>query len=173
MKKCSDCLVEQPLDSFYKRSSGQPYRRCKLCYLQDKKERNQNRQHTVLTQRRCRRCMVVKLAGEFHANNSCRGGISTICKECQYVDNCKTKYGVDNIDLLMRMRDSKCDICKEKFDGKPHIDHDHSCCSGDYTCGNCFRGLLCRDCNLAIGLMRDNPQRLRAAADYLVVKVDH
>lgn len=166
-KKCIDCLLELPVDDFYVRSSGSLYTRCKLCYLQDKKERNKNRQHETLSERRCRRCMVIKPASDFHANSSCRGGLSTICKDCAYVDNCKTKYGVDNIDLLIRMRDGKCDICREPFEGKPHIDHDHSCCSSDYTCGKCFRGLLCRDCNLAIGLMRDNPVRLSAAARYL------
>ena len=29
------------------------------------------------------------------------------------------------------------------------------------------RGLLCAGCNTALGLMRDNPSRLRSAADYL------
>jgi hypothetical protein len=38
-------------------------------------------------------------------------------------------------------------------------DHDHST--------GAPRGMLCRCCNLAIGNMRDNPDRLRAAADYL------
>ena len=31
----------------------------------------------------------------------------------------------------------------------------------------CVRALLCDQCNRAIGLMRDNPERLEAAAVYL------
>lgn len=52
-------------------------------------------------------------------------------------------------------------------DDKLWIDHDHSCCNGDHTCGKCFRGLLCPQCNSAIGLCGDDPERLRLLADYL------
>lgn len=39
------------------------------------------------------------------------------------------------------------------------VDHDHQT--------NEIRGLLCNPCNLAIGWMRDDPNRLRSAASYL------
>ena len=53
-----------------------------------------------------------------------------------------------------------------------HIDHDHSCCpslneSSGRGCGRCVRGLLCMGCNNALGMTKDNPQTLRALADYL------
>lgn len=51
---------------------------------------------------------------------------------------------------------------------KWNVDHDHSCCpSSRKTCGNCIRGILCRDCNIALGMVKDSPQRLMQLVDYL------
>lgn len=47
------------------------------------------------------------------------------------------------------------------------IDHDRSCCAGDGSCGRCVRGLLCSNCNRALGLFGDRPDLLDAAAAYL------
>ena len=47
------------------------------------------------------------------------------------------------------------------------IDHDHACCPGKRSCGRCIRGLLCDLCNRGLGMFKDDPIRLRAAAEYL------
>jgi hypothetical protein len=47
------------------------------------------------------------------------------------------------------------------------IDHDRACCPGNKSCGKCVRGLLHRKINAAMGLFEDNPEWLRAAADYI------
>lgn len=47
------------------------------------------------------------------------------------------------------------------------IDHDRGCCSGDQSCLECRRGVLCQWCNNALGYAKDNPTVLRRMADYL------
>lgn len=47
------------------------------------------------------------------------------------------------------------------------IDHDHSCCPGVKSCGECIRGLLCVNCNFAAGYLKDSPERCRQLASYL------
>jgi hypothetical protein len=85
----------------------------------------------------------------------------------------RNRYGVtvDFIEALYEQQDGRCAICQEtglrpaitekrtSHVGVLRIDHDHGT-------GN-VRGLLCNGCNLALGYMKDNPERLRAAADYL------
>ena len=47
------------------------------------------------------------------------------------------------------------------------IDHDHDCCPGAHSCGQCIRGLICTFCNRLLGLARNNPATLHAAGEYL------
>jgi hypothetical protein len=52
----------------------------------------------------------------------------------------------------------------------PSIDHDHSCCPGEQTCGKCIRGIVHLRCNRLCGMAKDNPEILRRCADYLEKK---
>lgn len=47
------------------------------------------------------------------------------------------------------------------------VDHDHSCCAGKKSCGNCIRGLLCFECNIGLGKFRDSKELLIKALSYL------
>lgn len=47
------------------------------------------------------------------------------------------------------------------------VDHDHECCPGNVSCGDCVRGLPCFACNAALGLLRERPETFEAAAAYL------
>jgi hypothetical protein len=53
-----------------------------------------------------------------------------------------------------------------------HIDHDHDCCPGSYTCGKCVRGVLCAPCNrtLTTAYCRANAATDPYLIDYLKVR---
>lgn len=58
-----------------------------------------------------------------------------------------------------------CPICQEKIDFSAHIDHDHKTMK--------VRGVLCRNCNVGIGFLGDDPQRIIRAALYLDDRLPH
>jgi hypothetical protein len=70
---------------------------------------------------------------------------------------------------LMTSQKGKCAICKIEFTEriKPHVDHNHSCCPTQKTCGKCIRGLLCTKCNTMLGHANDSPELLKTAIRYL------
>lgn len=77
-------------------------------------------------------------------------------------NNLKRKYGINETeyDRLLAKQDKQCAICK--IDVTPKrlcVDHDHD--------NGRIRGLLCRSCNLAIGLLKHNPTSLKNGILYL------
>jgi hypothetical protein len=64
-----------------------------------------------------------------------------------------------------------CYLCGEPLDlTRPrtvHVDHDHTCCPGNRSCGTCIRGIACDPCNRGIGYFRDDPDRMRGVASRL------
>lgn len=68
----------------------------------------------------------------------------------------------------LELTDTRCGICRTQDPGGRgdwHFDHDHRCCKRG--CPKCFRGLLCSQCNLGLGLFKDDPERLSAAIDWV------
>ena len=51
--------------------------------------------------------------------------------------------------------------------GRLFVDHDHGCCPGGRSCGRCVRGLLCRACNTALGLVGEDEAVLRSMRAYV------
>ena len=60
--------------------------------------------------------------------------------------------------------------CRTTYPGARgwHTDHDHACCPGkDKSCGGCVRGILCGNCNRALGCVGDSPKKLDGLSQYL------
>lgn len=73
---------------------------------------------------------------------------------------------VEEYEAMMQEQEYSCAICY-KFSDKLVVDHDHSCCPGSKSCGQCVRGLLCTQCNSGIGFLKDNEFILYSAIDYI------
>jgi hypothetical protein len=80
--------------------------------------------------------------------------------------------------VLRVIRSPRCEICgldvsERRKDHKGRLratfalDHDHSCCPGGTSCGECLRGLLCQHCNAAIGHLGDSSATIASAVRYL------
>lgn len=143
----------------------------------------------------CSRCKTPKVLNEFPVNRSAPDGRYTQCKTCISIRNAARReespgeakrysrrhrkkfpdlsirqrresrlrkaYGLEPEDFerLRLDQQNRCAICKKSFSKVPNVDHCH-------TTGK-VRGLLCRDCNIGIGLLNDSAKLLRAAARYL------
>ncbi len=80
------------------------------------------------------------------------------------------RYGLTETEYesLYERQEGRCAICGDSENGRRlSVDHDLACCNGDRSCGSCVRGLLCTPCNAAIGLLRDRPDLMAAAAEYV------
>ncbi len=67
----------------------------------------------------------------------------------------KYKYGItwDDYEIMLASQGNGCAICgtlEPGGKGRFHVDHDHSCCPTEKTCGKCVRGLLCHKCNVRL-----------------------
>ena len=70
---------------------------------------------------------------------------------------------------MMDKQNGVCAVCKqpEQTHRNLCVDHDHSCCVGDISCGKCIRGLLCSKCNRGLGLLGDSAYILQNALEYI------
>lgn len=78
----------------------------------------------------------------------------------------KRKYGItaQEYDARIVAQEGKCEVCKEVPTGKGaksklHLDHCHIT--------NKHRGMICGNCNVALGMARDNLVVLKALVNYL------
>lgn len=78
----------------------------------------------------------------------------------------KRRYGltIEQVNEMIAAQGGKCAICCDEF--KParkklaiHVDHCHDTMK--------VRGILCARCNVGIGLLGDDPDRMRQAIQYL------
>lgn len=82
--------------------------------------------------------------------------------DCYVAHRRPEKYGLTQVELdVLLAQNSVCAICHtDNWTKKgPQVDHDHLT--------GAVRGVLCARCNAALGLLGDDPARLRSAIAYL------
>ena len=138
-----------------------PIKRRAMSLLRDEQGRKQ-----------CAACEGWFPLAEFRAAGKTRDGLDTRCETCTHEALSLRRYGLtrERFAEILAAQGGGCAICRrdpETAARKFHVDHDHDCCPGGSSCGKCVRGILCGSCNAGIGLLGDDPARVRAAAVYL------
>ena len=113
----------------------------------------------------CRRCNTDRTKQYYHHNKAVRLEACRWNQKRALYQMSKERYVA-----LFDQQGGRCAICDDpiSFTGKnTHIDHDHSCCPGKRSCGQCIRGLLCAHCNRMLGQVKESVKTLLAAVEYL------
>lgn len=173
---CSRCNQHKEKDEMKRDKSRQSgfYPWCKKCFASYQKTQRLQRPNVPKSDtKHCPKCEVVKSISEFTKNKHQTDGLYPYCRECKY-KHAKDDYkingwakhirntyniSVEEYNALLEAQNGVCAICKEAHKHALCVDHDHD--TGE------IRGLLCKPCNVAIGNMKDEPERLRKAAEYL------
>jgi hypothetical protein len=139
--------------------------------------------------KKCKACNEEKALSEFYRRSGGRQGVQTMCKPCHKARGAELReqrkaadpeafdrkwresqyrrlygIGVDDYERMSAEQGGVCAICgsadpKRAADSVFSVDHDHET--------GAVRGLLCHDCNTALGKFGDSIETLLAAVDYL------
>jgi hypothetical protein len=109
----------------------------------------------------CGGCESWVSTSAFTVDNTKSTGLRSHCGKCRVQRKRELKYALPgmSIDELLESQSSTCAICKTAINKSAAIDHDHVT--------GVVRGMLCRECNLGLGLFKDNPAVLKEAAKYV------
>ena len=186
-RECRDCGAAMEY------RMGRPPIRCRPCAQEDARRRH--RVNPAYAAGMCERCSTAIDLGRGNQRRYCSCCRSEVGREQRrawfaarpdYMQRYMEKHGLrlylrargvsqERYDALVAEQGGRCASCGESCE-RLVLDHDHACCNFDPTtgqpwCGQCIRGLLCNGCNSAIGFLRDDPERAKAAATYLEQRV--
>ena len=180
VRKCTTCFEEKSGNCFRKQPGdfGRLYLSsvCVSCMIEKEKDKRHAKRDQMLgvlasdiNLKKCGTCGEIKPQTEFFKSYFTKSGWSGRCRECKRLKRTKNRtkaredyhrnwhlvnhYGlsVEDYGKILENQKGVCALCGQ-LPGKKslRVDHDHSCCPGEKTCGKCIRGLLCANCNLAM-----------------------
>jgi len=149
---CQRCDKARPTDQF-------KYRKCMECVRADARERQrQIRERDPEAYREYLRT--------YRRENPEKAALWVQTKQLAYMG-----LTIEQFDEMLARQGGCCAICRRDAPGgkgRWHVDHDHRCCGRKRACPKCVRGLLCFNCNVALGYLGDDAGVVLAAADYLM-----
>jgi len=111
---------------------------------------------------RCIVCKEYKQLTEFHKDKTYANNHRTVCKSCRSIHRRISRITNAHYDSLLQDQNSSCAICgihtSETQKGLV-VDHNYET--------RTVRGLLCNNCNVALGLLQDSVIYLSSAIEYL------
>lgn len=156
-KVCIKCGIKKPLSEYHKRYGGKYGVRtyCKEC--RRKMSLAANNPPQIEGTKTCSRCSEIKPMTEFAIRKQSPDGRSSECKQCKcdYDAVRRLKKPIQELKRIQSI--GKCEICDSTENLA--IDHNHE--TGE------LRGYLCGKCNSALGLLKDDPDILLRAVEYL------
>jgi hypothetical protein len=175
-KLCTACRRRSSLSNFHKNPGSLDGRHtwCKPCASAKNKETTARNKRRLLeggdsrpAEKKCRNCGETKARADFYNTWGNLDGISGTCRYCTGIKMRERDFGLSEAEqnALYEKQEGMCanQACRkvlhrgrERQGG--HIDHNH-------TSGR-TRGLLCRECNIALGLAGDSGDVLRGLAEY-------
>ena len=134
--------------------------------------------------KRCRVCNILKNENDYYLCKRKGGNPEarhTECKECAKArikasrdanpdaardSHLRRTYGITLADFnkMLLAQGSKCACCGT---GKPGGKHNQWCVDHDHVTGS-VRELLCKDCNIVLGLVEDSPEHLQRLIAYII-----
>jgi len=176
MKLCSRCEKRRDLSEFATNTAnldGKDYwcKECRSAYHKIKYPRSMKPMFKDENSKQCRKCEIIKPLTAFPKNG---GKKISYCRECY--KSMGLSHNLSKFDLTpddyIRMFEEQggvCFICKKPESSRKRlcVDHDHSCCGKGKACSKCVRKLLCFQCNVALGAVKDNIAVLKNMINYL------
>lgn len=145
------------------------------CRAAFQRDRSSSRTHKP-----CTLCKVDQPLSNYYPDKRAADGTQGKCKECQksyqveayarkHSLRVERKYGLSRkgYDGLLRSQGGGCAICGAETDPNGRrlsVDHCHETGS--------VRGILCSNCNLGLGNMADDIERMESAQKYLLQSMD-
>lgn len=166
MKVCSVCN-ENKLDTEFYKTTGNRCKKCHTAYVKLWREKNPEKVRAISKKwyhaSEENRQRSIDSTRKWQKENRERD------KLLQQANHLLRNYNLQYEDYLKmaETQDGKCAICSKEPSRRLDVDHDHSCCATTPTCGKCTRGLLCSNCNTAIGLLKESTELVINSLSYL------